>query len=112
MPKIKRLLLSLILLIWIGSAMAKADYRDIPMIDTHIHLYDPTRPEGVPWPKPNDKPLYKPTLPKHFKPIAKQNGLAATVIVEASDRFEDNQWLLDLTQNEKITTRESLATYP
>lgn len=19
-------------------------------IDTHVHLYDPTRPEGVPWP--------------------------------------------------------------
>ena len=24
------------------------------IIDTHIHIYDPSRPEGVPWP-PQDK---------------------------------------------------------
>ena len=26
----------------------------IPVIDTHIHLYDPSRPQGVPW--PNEPP--------------------------------------------------------
>jgi hypothetical protein len=24
-----------------------------PSIDTHIHVYDPTRPQGVPWPPKN-----------------------------------------------------------
>ena len=36
------------------------------MIDTHIHLYDPTRPQGVPWPAKTDTLLYKPTLPEDF----------------------------------------------
>jgi L-fuconolactonase len=35
----------------------------IPIIDTHIHLFDPRRPQGVPWPEKNDAVLYKPALP-------------------------------------------------
>ena len=27
----------------------------IPVIDTHIHLYDPSRPQGVPWPNKENK---------------------------------------------------------
>ena len=34
----------------------------IPIIDTHIHLYDTTREEGLPWPPESDKVLYKPVL--------------------------------------------------
>ena len=30
----------------------------IPIIDTHIHLYDTTRPEGLPWPPPSDTVIY------------------------------------------------------
>jgi L-fuconolactonase len=32
----------------------------------------------------------------HFDKVTKVNGVTATVIVEASDRVEDNQWILDL----------------
>ena len=31
-----------------GDALAQAP--PFPIIDTHIHLFDPTRPQGVPWP--------------------------------------------------------------
>ncbi|MBT5690113.1 MAG: amidohydrolase, partial [Opitutae bacterium] len=38
----------------------------IPIIDTHIHLYDTSRPDGVPWPPESDKVLYRPVLSQHF----------------------------------------------
>ena len=68
----------------------------VPVIDTHIHLYDTTRNGGVPWPRPSDQVLYRPVLPEHYDQVTKANGITATVIVEASDRVEDNQWVLDL----------------
>ena len=39
---------------------------DIPVIDTHIHLYDTTRADGVPWPPEDDQVLYRPVLPQAF----------------------------------------------
>ena len=71
----------------------------IPVIDTHIHLYDTNRSEGVPWPPTSDKVLYRPVLSQHFDAISEANDVTATVIVEASDRVEDNQWALDLVQH-------------
>jgi L-fuconolactonase len=76
------------------------DYGDIPIIDTHIHLYDTARPTGVPWPPKSDKVLYRPVLPAHFNEVADANGVAATVIVEASGRLSDNQWVLDLVKDD------------
>lgn len=38
-----------------------------PLIDTHTHLYDPTRAQGVPWPPRDDKRLYRPVLPKDYR---------------------------------------------
>ena len=36
----------------------------IPIIDTHIHLFDTTRPQGVPYPDKNNATLYQPALPE------------------------------------------------
>lgn len=76
------------------------DFADIPVIDTHIHLYDTTRPQGLPWPPKTDKVLYRPILTKHFDKVAKENGITATVIVEASVWLPDNQWVLDLVKHD------------
>ena len=65
------------------------------MIDAHTHFYDPTRAEGVPWPRPGT-PLYRPVLPGHFRAVAQPCGVTHTVVVEASPWVEDNAWLLDL----------------
>lgn len=73
-----------------------------PIIDTHIHLYDTARPEGVPWPPPTDRVLYRPVFPKDFNKIAKKNGVTGVVIVEASHLIEDNQWLFDITKSESL----------
>ncbi|MEW6356127.1 MAG: amidohydrolase family protein [Planctomycetota bacterium] len=70
------------------------------IIDAHTHFYDPSRPQGIPWPKPNDKVLYRTVLPNHFKEAAAAQGVTGTVVVEASEWPEDNQWLLDLAEKE------------
>jgi len=70
------------------------------IIDTHTHFYDPNRPQGVPWPDPNDKVLYRQVLPKHYKALAVPQGVTGTIVVEASEWVEDNQWILDLAENE------------
>lgn len=66
------------------------------ILDTHTHFYDPTRPQGVPWPGRNDKLLYRRVLPEEYMRLARPLGVAGTVVVEASPWVEDNQWLLDL----------------
>ena len=85
------------------SALA-ADERPLPkvkhMIDTHIHLYDPTREDGIPWPPKGDKVLYKPHLPAEFHKVAKPAGTSGVIVVEASDRIEDNRWVLDLVKDD------------
>jgi len=70
------------------------------IIDTHIHLYDPMRPQGAPWPDPNNKLLYRTTLPVHAKAQSVGEGVTGTVLVEATDWMEDNQWILDLAADE------------
>jgi L-fuconolactonase len=70
------------------------------MIDTHIHLFDTSREKGVPWPPKDDAVLYKPHLPEEFTESAKASGVTGTVIVEASDWIEDNQWVLDLVESD------------
>lgn len=72
----------------------------IPIVDTHIHLYDTSRPEGVPWPPESDTVLYRPVLPPDFAKECEENDITATVIVEASGLLADNQWILDLVKHE------------
>ena len=70
------------------------------IIDTHTHFYDPMRPEGVPWPNPNDEVLYRRVMPEDYKALAVPEGVSGTVVVEASKWLEDNQWILDLATEE------------
>jgi len=67
-----------------------------PVIDTHTHFYDPTRPGGVPWPGKGDSLLFHPMLPGTWEQLVQPLGVTGTVVVEASPLVEDNQWLLDL----------------
>ena len=71
----------------------------LQIIDTHIHLYDTNRSQGVDWPPVTDKVLYRPVLTEDFDKVADREGIASTVIVEASSRVEDNQWMLDLVKD-------------
>jgi len=71
------------------------------VVDTHTHFYDPTRPEGVPWP-PKGSSLYRPVLPKDFVELKKYQPVNATVVVEASKWVEDNQWILDQAKENPV----------
>lgn len=70
------------------------------IIDTHTHFYDPTRPQGVPWPAKGSK-LFRTVLPADWRNLASPHGIRETVVVEASPWVEDNQWILDLAAKEK-----------
>ncbi|MGB8260354.1 MAG: amidohydrolase family protein, partial [Terracidiphilus sp.] len=74
----------------------------IPVIDAHIHLFDPGRPGGVPWPEKDDSVLYKPALPSRYLALAAPFGIVGAVAVEASPLAADNQWLLDLAARNSL----------
>ena len=46
------------------------------IIDTHTHFYDPTRPQGIPWPSENEAWLYRTVLPEHHRELAAPEGVA------------------------------------
>jgi predicted TIM-barrel fold metal-dependent hydrolase len=73
-----------------------ADRGSLTVIDTHTHFYDPSRPQGVPWPPREHKLLYRTVLPKDYRALPVPRPVAGTVVVEASPWVEDNQWVLDL----------------
>jgi L-fuconolactonase len=82
---------------WVSARDTRSPaHPGVPVIDTHTHFYDPTRPEGVPWPGKDDTVLYRPVLPAEFLKLTTPFGVVGTVVVEASPRFEDNAWLLEL----------------
>ena len=70
------------------------------VIDAHTHFYDPSRPQGVPWPPRDDKLLYRTVLPKDYLALPVPKPVTGTVVVEASPLLEDNQWVLDLAAHE------------
>jgi len=67
----------------------------MPVIDTHIHLFDPTRPGGVPWPEKSDATLYRPALPPRYAKLAEPHGVVGAIAVECSPWLVDNFWLQD-----------------
>src|SRR5712692_6911867 len=86
----------------IPLAHSGAQAASIPIIDTHIHLFDPTRPQGVPWPKKDDAILYQRALPDRYRKIAMPLGITGAIEVEASPWLEDNQWVLDVAAKDTI----------
>jgi len=86
-----------------GCATGQAGGRDrLTVIDTHTHFYDPTRPQGVPWPGKGEKKLYRRVMPEDFLAQKAPHAAAGTVVVEASAWVEDNQWILDLADRSPV----------
>ncbi|MDA1231156.1 MAG: amidohydrolase family protein [Planctomycetota bacterium] len=81
------------------SLLADESTAELDIIDCHTHFYDPTRPEGVPWPT-RGTPLYRTVLPQHLRDLKQFRRVTGTVIVEASNRVEDNAWLLELAKDD------------
>jgi len=76
--------------------VAAADAPSWPLIDSHVHFYDPARAEGVPWPPKDNTVLYRSVFPTEWEKLVAPYGPAGAIVVEASPWVEDNQWVLDL----------------
>ena len=78
----------------------------IPIIDTHIHLFDQTRPQGAPYSggrAPGAPPPSLPALPARYRTIvARPLGIVGAIEVEASPWIEDNLWVLEVSQPDTI----------
>src|SRR3954470_18036149 len=73
-----------------AADVAGASEDPIPIIDTHLHLYDPTRPQGVPYPKVPNPPQ---ALPEMYREDVVPLGICGGIKVEASPWIEDNLWV-------------------
>lgn len=83
----------------VGSTLVRAQENPIPIIDTHFHLYDQTRPQGAPYPfTPNAPPF----LPHDYRETAKPLGIVGGIEVEASPWVEDNLWVLMQIEKEPM----------
>ena len=83
--------------VFTGTSDAQSEA--ITIIDCHTHFYDPSRPQGVPWP-PKSSSIYRTVLPGELKALPKFRPIHGTVIVEASQWIDDNNWLLDLAKSD------------
>jgi len=82
-----------------AASMAAARDGDIPIIDTHLHLYDPTRPQGVPYPPGPNPPQ---ALPQQYREDVTPLGIVGGIKVEASPWVEDNLWVLETIKDAPI----------
>src|SRR5947207_6585059 len=85
-----------------AAAMPRNKGYSVPIIDTHVHLYDPRRPQGVPWPSPEQASIYRTFLPADYRRIAEPFGVVGMIETECSPWLEDNYWVLDVSAKETI----------
>jgi predicted TIM-barrel fold metal-dependent hydrolase len=74
---------------------------DIPIIDTHVHLFDPRRPQGVPYAGPKGQPPQIATPENYHQQIA-GTAIVGAVVVEASPWIEDNLWILERADSDPL----------
>lgn len=88
------------------AAMGQDDAAAFPIIDTHIHIFDKTRPQGAPYPADvtgGGEPVQGMiALPNRYEAIVAPFGVVGAIVVEASDWVDDNQWVLDVAADEPI----------
>ena len=85
-----------------GEPLLQAVSPAIPVVDAHIHLFDPTRPGGIPWPEKTDSVLFHPALPPRYSRLAQPHGVVGAIAVECSSWLVDNFWLLDVVEKNPI----------
>jgi L-fuconolactonase len=78
-------------------AQAAAPLADIPIIDTHVHLFDSRRPQGVPYAGSPEwaKEKNGVALPSTYRGYAVPLGIVGAIELEASPWIEDNLWVLE-----------------
>jgi L-fuconolactonase len=68
----------------------------IPVIDAHIHLFDPSRPVFSGYMGSEAyRALSRASLPSMYSPLAKPTGIVGAIVVESSGWIDDNLWYLE-----------------
>lgn len=71
----------------------------VPIIDSHIHLFDGTRPQGASYTgSPEYSAVSKRSLPELYEPIARPAGIVGAIVVESSPWVEENLWYLMIAE--------------
>ncbi len=71
-----------------------------PRIDAHIHLYDTRRQGSTQFlDSVREAKIYFPHLAKEFADVGVPAGIGFAVVIEASQRREDNFWLMELVDH-------------
>jgi predicted TIM-barrel fold metal-dependent hydrolase len=85
-----------------AEPLMRAADTEVPVVDCHIHLFDPSRPGGVPWPEKTDKVLYQAALPARYEQLARPHHVVGAIAVECSPWMVDNFWLQDVVEQNPI----------
>lgn len=87
-----------------GSAAAQSPaVDDIPIIDTHIHLFDGTRPLGAEYMgSPAYQAISKTSLPSMYSPQARPAGIIGAMVVESCSWIDENLWYLEMCRTDPI----------
>jgi L-fuconolactonase len=76
---------------------AASSVEGIPIIDSHIHLFDGTRPLGAGYMgSAAYRATSKTSLPSMYSPLAKPTGIVGAIVVESSSLIDDNLWYLEV----------------
>src|SRR4051812_6880970 len=80
----------------------RAEPLPIPIIDTHIHFFDTTRPQGAPYPAPKAIPGMPIAAAETYRNAVRQFKVVGAIEVEASPWVEDNLWVLEACAKDTI----------
>lgn len=87
----------------VAAKVVAQEARGIPIIDTHIHLFDPNRPQGAPYVGPENSPTRESgAFPNVYQELAEPIGIVGAIEVEASPWIEDNLWVLQVAETNNI----------
>lgn len=84
-----------------SGSLTCAQSAGIPIIDTHCHLFDPRRPQGVPYSGPKGQPPQL-ALPEIYHGLAAPTGIVGSIVIEASPWLEDNLWILERADSDPL----------
>jgi len=89
---------------WASVAEAAEALADIPIIDTHVHLFDSRRPQGVPYAGSPEwrKEMNGVALPSTYRAYAQPLNIVGAIELEASPWVEDNLWILEQMQTDTM----------
>lgn len=80
-----------------SEGLAAVGSAPVPIIDSHIHLFDGTRPIGTEYKgSAAYAAQWKVSLPSMYEPLAKPTGIVGAIVVESSSWIDENLWYLEV----------------